>query len=176
MVSLLLLFAYIFLTQWVSKKQISTVVLESYSYAETSLNVLCGFNIFLTWGLFLVWIFAVSFLSMCWPLIGVMQVHGLLPHSQQGKGSGWLPVWVPQHRQLVAHTLGRKGQWLVLCCGTFSSSDGSLRAHPWEGGGRDPHLFTGCLVVAVVCSCLWSLRWQQWLASAPVGSRWYPAA
>ena len=83
------------------------------------------------------------------------------------QGSGWLPVWVPQRRQLVAHTLGRKGQWLVLHCGTFSSSDESPRVHPWEGGGRDLHLFTGRLVVAVVCSCLWSLRWQQWLASAP---------
>ena len=96
--------------------------------------------------------------------------------TQQGKGSSWLPVWVPQCRQLVAYTLGRKGQWLVLRCGTFSSSDGSPRAHPWEGGGRDLHLFTGCLAVAVVCSCLWSLRQQQWLASAPVGSRWCPAA
>ena len=28
----------------------------------------------------------------------------------------------------------------------------------------------------MVCSCLWSLRQQQWLASAPVGSRWCPAA
>ena len=84
-----------------------------------------------------------------------MQVHGLLPHSQQGKGSGWLPVWVPQRRQLVAHTLGREGQWLVL-------------AHPWEGGGRDWHLFIGRLAAGVVCSCLWCLRWQQWHASAPV--------
>lgn len=88
-------------------------------------------------------------------LIGVMQVHGLLPNSQQGKGSGWLPVWAPQRRQLVAHTLGREGQWLVL-------------AHPREGGGRDLHLFTGRLAAAVVCSCLCHLRWQQWLASAPV--------
>lgn len=133
------------------------------------LHVLCGFNIFLMWAFF--WFgYLLSLSSACtshYPLDKGYASAWPAPTLPARQGSGWLPVWVPQRRQLVAHTLGRKGQWLVLHCGTFSSSDESPRVHPWEGGGRDLHLFTGRLVVAVVCSCPWSLRWQQWLASAP---------
>ena len=74
-------------------KTITTLVLEGYLYAEVSLGSLCSF-IFLAWGLLLIWMLALSFLS----------AHGLLPLDRG-----------------VQVLLGRWGQWAALVCRALGS-------------------------------------------------------
>ena len=98
-------------------KTITTLVLEGYLYAGVSLGSLCSF-IFFAWGLLLIWMLALSFLS----------AHGLLLLDRGVQVQG------------TCMFLGRWGQWAALVCRALGS-DPPVK---WEQH-LGPLLVTGCV-------------------------------
>ena len=137
------------------KKQISTVVLEGYLYAGTSCMSCVGLIFF--------WcepFFGLDICCLCPQhvpaiilLIRVMQVHGLLPHSQQGKA-----VVGSQYGSLSV------GSWLHILWGGRGS--GWCCTVGLSAAAMSHQGYTLGKVGAGTCTCLQDAWWWQWFAAA----------